>query len=209
MNTALLDAVTAELSNPTLRDAFRDELIRRLRDGDVAITDISRIYCENQSDDEKRYVDAAQSAFSEEDHAFDDASMVSEGDDGAYVAAWVWVPACDAGIVFRLNEVDESLEQEDISREDATALAEELIAVAAVNLTYQVATEEGGFDFDHQETISKSALRMDLLKGLPVCRVIDSGNGRRYLGVFASENDGDDGEWRLFELEATHEEVPA
>lgn len=43
-----------------------------------------------QSDDDLRQ--AARAAYGSDDIEIDDNAIVSRGDDGAFVAAWVWVP---------------------------------------------------------------------------------------------------------------------
>lgn len=60
-----------------------------------------------QSDDDLRQ--AARAAYGSDDIEIDDNAIVSRGDDGAFVAAWVWV---------RFAEDEDSDEDEDEDEDD-------------------------------------------------------------------------------------------
>jgi hypothetical protein len=52
----------------------------------------------NQSDQDRCYIAAAQEEAREGELEIDDCAVVSQGSEGAYVMAWLWVSNDDAGI---------------------------------------------------------------------------------------------------------------
>ena len=49
-------------------------------------------------DDDVKFLEAARANYASDEIEIDDNAVISRSDEGAFVAAWVWVSSADAGI---------------------------------------------------------------------------------------------------------------
>lgn len=89
---------TNEGEVPALTVEDLDQLAQQLNDGDLTPTRLDQVVEDLKGQADDPFIHAARELWANDECEIDDIAIVSEGDDGAFVSAWVWVSNSEAGI---------------------------------------------------------------------------------------------------------------